>query len=269
MRRNIYDILSDRKIDISVEYNRIYDLFYCKGIANGWGKPITIENVVSAKFCELNKKLIGRCLSLEDFNNTYKFFFKKQKEDVDIDLLISFSEYVFNFVFAVLPCAPTILGDISELHSILLHISDCMDEIGYKITEKESFFIIVEKNAAAIAVAEVSDKGLAGDILEYNHHKLKGNLSEKKNILKNMADDIEPQRNRLKQINASFTSDLFQLMNRFIRHNSVGNSYISSISKSELENIYDEIYQMWLLAKMQLEYSEKANYIAGIIKKLN
>ena len=41
------------------------------------------------------------------------------------------------------------------------------------------------------------------------------------------------------------------------------------MSNSELESVYDEIYQMWLLAKMQLEYAKMKSYIDDLINKIN
>lgn len=117
--------------------------------------------------------------------------------------------------------------EIWDLHNILQHIDSCIDEIGYKKIEKDSLYIIVEKNAAALAVAEVVKKDLAYPVMEYNHHKLKGDLSSKKSILKSMADDIEPERTKLNGLNKRFTSNLFQLFNNFIRHNNSKNEYIS------------------------------------------
>ena len=60
-------------------------------------------------------------------------------------------------------------------------------------------------------------------------------MDRKKDILKNMADSIEHERNALKGINSNFTSDLFQLFNKFIRHDNADNNYISSMSDSEIE----------------------------------
>ena len=88
------------------------------------------------------------------------------------------------------------------------------------------------------------EEDLSYSILEYNHHRLKGDLVSKKNILKKMAENIELERRDLNSINRSFTSDLFQLLNKFIRHNSSDNIYISQMSDSELERAYDEIYQL-------------------------
>ena len=78
-----------------------------------------------------------------------------------------------------------------------------------------------------------------------------------------------PYNNGFTNANKSFASDLFQLLNKFIRHNNSENRVISQTSDSELEAVYDEIYQMWLLAKMQLEHAKRKSTISELINKIN
>ena len=159
--------------------------------------------------------------------------------------------------------------DVRTLHKIEMHIESCMEDVGYKKVERDGIIIFVENDKAAISVSEIVEPQLAYSVLEYNHYKLKGKLDRKKDILKNMADSIEHERNALKGINSNFTSDLFQLFNKFIRHDNVDNNYISSMSDSEIEEVYDDMYQMWLLAKLQLEQAGRNDKIRGLIKSIN
>ena len=61
--------------------------------------------------------------------------------------------------------------------------------------------LIVQKDPAAIAVADIVEPNLADSIIEYNHHLLKNDIKAKQSILKRIADALEPKRNDLKQIN--------------------------------------------------------------------
>ena len=267
LRKNILDIISSADINVEKEYSRIYDIFYHTPFNDGFNKtPIAVH--VAANFMSLDKKLIGRCLSIEDFNETYGFCFVQQPKNFDVDYLISFSEYVTNLVYAYIRSSGCSFNH-EKLIDIIEHIRECMEDIGYELVEKDSIVIYVEKNSAAISVAEIVGEDLSYSILEYNHHRLKGDLISKKNILMKMAEDIEIERKELNNINKSFTSDLFQLMNKFIRHNNSDNIYISQMSDSELEKVYDEIYQMWLLAKMKLEHAKRSGYISELIKDIN
>lgn len=93
---------------------------------------------------------------------------------------------------------------------------------------------------------------------------LEDNLEQKKQTLLIFADLLEPKRNDLESVDRQFTSDLFYAFNNFnIRHNNVdstGKKYkkpIADLKKAQLEQWYDEIYQMCLLAFMRLEHIDR------------
>ncbi len=268
MRRNIYDVLKNGKIDIKREYSRIYDLFFVNTYGTCYYDGITLESVIIENFNMLNVGVIGRCLSLDDFNESYGYHFVPQPNNLDINMLVDISEYVVNFAHALMCCGKLDLN-IQTLFRIEQHIDSCMEDVGYKQVMKENILIYVENNPVALSVAETVESALAYSVLEYNHHKMKGDLVNKKNILKNMADDIENERKTLDGINKGFTSDLFQLFNKFVRHDNSDNSFILSLSDESIEEIYDDIYQMWLLAKMYLEQVKRNGRVAEIIQLIN
>ena len=129
--------------------------------------------------------------------------------------------------------------------------------------------ILVPRKPEAVAVAGIVDKEIAYSVLEYNHHSLNGDLGKKKAILKFMADDIEPQRKILNGINKTLSDNLFQMLQRFVRHNNEDNLFIMSLSKEDLETCYDDIYQMWLLAKLEIDNLERKKRVETIIKNIN
>lgn len=267
MRKNIYDVLKNGKVDIRAEYSRIYSLFYKSETV--YGMYLSLEEIIKREFCELPRYLIKRCLSLEDFNKTYGYNFLPQPNDFSIETLIDISEYVINFVIALMNSYSVNVIDNDALYNVVMHIESCMEDICYKRVDNEEIIIFVENNPAAVSVSEMVEPQLSYAVLEYNHYKLKGDLERKKSILWKMADDIEPERSRLRSINKSFESDLFQLINTFIRHNNSKKECISEMTDAELEEAYDDIYQMWLLAKLQLEHNQRSNSIKELIKKIN
>ena len=267
MRRNIYEIIKAEKIDLKREYSRIFSIFYDDNYDMGYGAKASLENIVEENFGLLHPGFIGRCLSLDDFNESYNFSFEPMPDDFSLETLLDLSEYVVNFVSALMMSQ---IDDINiiELVNIKNHIDSCMEDIGYTSVEKEGIIIYTECSPEAISVAEISESKLAYSVLRYNHHLLKGNLDEKKVILKGMADDIENDRKKLNEINNSFSVKLFRMLNAFVRHNNDDNEYIMGLSKEELESIYDDIYQMWLLAKLQLDYYSYKDRIDRIINEL-
>ena len=266
MRRNIYDVIKSGNIDLAKEYKRIYKLFYETPCYRSGYLAYTVKDLVELHFNALNKDLTGRCITIEDFNNSYGYSFYSQLMDGNIDTLVDISEYVVNLVNALKDGTSL---DFPILSNILRHIDSCMNDVGYKACMKGKITIYVEAVPEALAVAEMTGETLSYSVLEYNHHKMKGDLVSKKNILKNMADDIETKRATLTNINRTFTSNLFQLLNKFIRHDNSENVYILKLTDDQIEDIYDEIYQMWLLAKMQLSYWREKDKIKTLIDSLN
>lgn len=248
-RKNIYDILKEAKIDLEKEYARIYHMFYRNEIFIGrkYGSP---HKIINDNFNYLNKNLVKRCLNIYDFDETYKFSFSDSPYDFDINYLISFCEYILNFIFS----SPENIKN--GLQSLTDHIESCMNDIGYTRAMKDNIAIYVESNPAALAVAEIVDDKISYSILEYNHHKLKGDLLNKKNILKHLADDIEPQKQKLKVIDEKTQDNLFFLLNHFIRHNNDGKNYIQQMDDSKKEQAYDDAYQLYLCAKLLLQNEE-------------
>jgi hypothetical protein len=98
---------------------------------------------------------------------------------------------------------------------------------------------------------------------------MKGNIDEKKDLLIQLATLLEPRRSTLKLIDSSLENDLFFLFNNAnLRHNNVNSTdaskyqaYIASMSNDDLEELYDLVYQMCLLAFQELELSDKKDII--------
>lgn len=266
MRRNIHDVLKSGKIDLRREYLRLFGLLY--EIKYEYrSEYLTLEQIIEKEFDELDENLIGRCLSLEEFNNCYGYYFSSRPKNFSIETLIDLAEYMENFLNALVARWGGI--NVLDYGRLYRHIRSCMEDVGYKRVERDGIIIYVEKNAAAESVAEIVESKLSYSVLEYNHYRLKGNLERKKDILKNMADDIEPYRKDLKSLNKDLESNLFQLFNKFIRHNNMDNAYISDMNNEEIEMVYDEIYQMWLLAKMELQYQKKSGWIKKLLGSIN
>lgn len=132
----------------------------------------------------------------------------------------------------------------------------------------------VPKDNAAISVAEstIIPENVSYKVIEYNHHRVKGDIETKKGILLKLVELLEPKR---KDLSNQLSSDLFYIINNFnIRHNNTDpndtskyNSKVAEMSADELEQIYDEVYQMCLLAFMELEHSERKGWIDELKKE--
>lgn len=262
-RKNIYDILQSIGFDLKTEYTRLYISFYDEDPVY----LISIEQLAEEYFSGFSQSFVRRCISLDDFDKTYGFNFKRHPDEFDIDYFLLFCEYTYNICIELQGLCHS--KDKTKVNRFVHNVLDCIDNLGYKEIEKDGVSIFVEANPEALAVAEIVDEDLSFRVLEYNHHKLKGDLDSKKIILKLLADDIELKRGALSGINRTFTNQLFELMNKFIRHDSSDNEVISNMEDEKLEEIYDDIYQMWLLAKLQLDHLERKGRVEAVLTAIN
>ena len=104
---------------------------------------------------------------------------------------------------------------------------------------------------------------------------MKGDLDRKKATLIVLADKLEPRRSELKTINPNLEDDLFFLFNNVnLRHNNIdpnGKNYektVSAMKNCELEKWYDNVYQMCLLAFLELDHIERKNRVKKLKKDI-
>lgn len=271
MRRNFAQILKDAKIDVKVEYQKLYGMLYDRSIQVSNTSWISAYNEFSTYFIAFHFR--GTCLSLDEFNDLHGFHFEKDPTNFNIDHLISLCEYIENLLMAY-QCVPlsypygygNMPTKLINVQFYLQQISQVIEKIGYMQAEQNGLTIFVEKDPAAIAVAESEfiPESLSYRLISYNHYSMKGNLAEKKATLLDLANLLEPQRINLERIDKTFARDLFYAFNNFhIRHNNADpqspkfKKPIGDLAKEQLEFWYDEVYQMCLLAILRLEHADR------------
>ena len=266
MRRNFADVLKNGKIDIKKEYSKLYELFYGKDSRDDH----SLAELISMNFNTIHFR--GTCLNLDDFDQQYGFNFVEQPQNFNIDYLVSFCEYVYNFVAAFQD--PFFFSGSGRMF-YFQQIQKVIDAIGYMQSSDDGFVIFVEKNQAAISVSEIVPQEISYKVISYNHHSMRGDIEGKKATLLILANQLEPQEKKLNQIDATFKSELFYAFNNFnIRHNNVDpsdkryyNKAVAEMTEEELEHWYDETYQMCLLAFLRIEHIERKNAISELKKK--
>lgn len=265
MRRTFAEVLKEGKIDIKNEYSKFYLLFYGKDKRDGQSIADHVGHNI------LNYFFRGTCLTLDEFNDVNNFRFEKEPQDFDEDYLISFMEYMYNFIVH--------LNDENFFSTnakgfYIEQILRVAEKMGYMTVSEKGLVIFVPKDNTVMVVTESEQipDNLSYKVLEYKHHSMKGNIEAKRDTLIKLADILEPKRKTLESINNSFTSDLFFLFNKCqIRHNNTDKTsksyyvdYIAEMEQYELERVYDEIYRMCLLSFMQLEHLERKEWLSEI-----
>lgn len=254
MRKNFQEILKSAKIDLCYEYHRLYTLFYEKKI--GFDDEMfrrlysTLHDIINSKFRLVSFR--NNALDLDDFDRVNGFTFSENHSNVDIDLFLTFCEYLTNIINDIKGHLPY---EFFELCDLIDHQIDVViEQIGYMEFEKDELISYVPKNAAAIAVAEIIENDeLSYNTIFYNHHSLKNNLESKKSILLKYANLIESRKTEAKGFCDTLLDNISYAMNNFnIRHNNIeitSKAYkkpFATLSASEKENLYDATYQLCL-----------------------
>lgn len=268
MRLNMYDIITKNEFKVSIEYERIWKLFN----TNEYWDETPLYKLVDGGLQFFPIRFRRRALSLVDFNNSYGFAFKAPHENVTIDELVAYCEYVITLCDHLWEYASFTTDTYSvELRDDLYQtVEDCMDEHGLVAAKRDHITIYVNKAPEVVAAAELVDESLSYDVKAYIHNQAKGDLARKKAILKLLADEIEPKRKVMEANNLKGLADqLFQMLQKFIRHNNDDNPLINSLSPEELEKCYDDIYQLWILATLEIENIDRKRRLKELLGKIN
>jgi len=278
-RTNIFEKLK-ANFDLIKEVNRIYDLVFKQTtIKDFYDKYYIIERFVDA-FCFQYWSNRGHCLNLDDFLNDVGFEEIYQSADKNVDAFIAFVEICANLYMLALRGLTKFHYDVTPNFGLLKDIiDDDLAHFNHKTyyDEEAEQLIVVENDPAVTAVVEIEDdSGLASDIVRYNHHTLKGDLAKKKAVLLMLGTQLEPQRKQLKTIDSHLESDIFFLLNNMnLRHNntpscdSKSKPVIAALPPEELESWYDELYQMLLLAKLELDNIERNKKVNELKSKFS
>ena len=255
MRKNFFDLLRDSEVDINRELQKLKSLFSEKCCYFSY-KEYSLYDLISDDFLECYKRR-EHFLSL-----------KELLDSIEV-MSFGFSEYDKYFLFAEMYIDLfSVLDDYyddnvtRQKKLIRKQINKIINSLGYKFINTDDRVIIVEDNVfaneSAQIVTEFADVKEALSILEYNHFSNKGNIERKKEILKKIADLLEPWRKPLnksselkdllkaKNDKIQALEKLFYMYNKFnIRHNNE-DQMLTGLSNQEIESWYDKIYTMSL-----------------------
>ena len=266
MRRNFAQVIKDAKIDVKVEYQKLYGMLFDRSIQVSNTKRISAYDEFSDYFLYFFFR--GTCLSLAEFDDLHGYHFDKEPSNFNIYHLVTLCEYIYNMLIEYCRVVGSQYGGPPfNVQLYQAQIYQVVEAIGYMQANQDGFVIFTEKSPAAIAVAEsdLIPENVSYKLISYNHHAMKGQLETKKATLLQLASILEGKRSELKQADETLERDLFYAFNNLnIRHNNTNpedtkkfKEYVAKMSADNLEFWYDEIYQMSLLAFMQMEHIER------------
>lgn len=280
-RKSIFDLLTET-YDIQNELIKIRMLFHSKLVqitkVDSYGRALQqdleIETLVNQNFLEWKSR--GTCLNCPNMRKELNVEERQVPNTKDLNEVLKYLEYYCNIVKYFIDlstnynieCKPNFFMLIENIDKLLDHIHH-----ERKTFEDEEKVILVPKNAAATAVAEISSKDTAMAIVMYHHRLLKGNLEKKSSLLSNIAKEYE----HLLDHGVSGFSEYFSktkglLNNLNIRHNNTNGKHqkdiIKNMPKEELEGWYDETYKMLLFCVLIKDNLERKDKVSDFLKTL-
>lgn len=271
MRRSIFDLMNNRKIDVEREYERIRKLFENYSFYKD-GYSISIYTYIERYFfSEWTKR--KRNLSIKDLFESLEIKDGDKLTYNTIDKLLLYIEVMLNLIY--ISDIEYIEEGTEEYHKYFWdtyellkeNINDLLEDLNYEIKKvSDDELVIVEKDLVASTVAE-TNKNVSDKVIEYRRFILKGKVDEKREILNLLANEIEGMKPTFKGTTYSNLMDdvQFMLNNLNIRHNNKEGKnkkeYITNISKSKLEELYDKTFDMILSVFVIDKYLKMKNEI--------
>ena len=257
----------EREIDFSTEYQKLEEML----LFERYGRPIhgylTINTWIEENFRDWEKR--GNYTSFTEVREQIGFPAWEEDEadllrkDIGMEDYFLFSEVIINILWDLQEFDMSSTMRKGMKHLIETIIAN-VEKSGFEIKEVNKNYLIVEKNAVAVQVADTVPE-LADVVIEYNHYLLRGDMERKQELLKKIADALEPKRATLNSINKKATDDFFWMVNKMnVRHNNCDETdrknYFQEFAKLnnyDKEQWYDRIYDQSLMLYILLEYHSR------------
>ena len=259
VRENYFEILDNMSFDPKAELDSLLGL-----LNKSVYYSTSIYDTISENFLSYKNRL-----TITNFDEFLAYIWQSGENSTDILFLTS---EILNDIFRDFL---NVFSDEENKYieeAIFHNINKFLDLSNHEFLTLESGRqIIVEKNVYASEVSQIVFKTNIQEaikVLEYNHFANKGNIERKREILKSLADYLEPLRS---EINASeelkevlkvnnkkiiSVEKLFEMYNQFgLRHNNT-EQYHLGMSEAEIEQWYDDIYTSTLFVILSLNEAQ-------------
>jgi len=289
-RKNIFQIIQSKR-DLSKEITRLESLLADTKGVRLYDSSFPVWNMEVSKYMQIEKfvdeyafkswKARRTCVSLEDMVNVLGINDMFSEDDYCEENVLVYLEYVAKILWLAQKVKTTkkYIVQLSDVYNATEeNLITVLDWLNYekKLFEKKEQVLVVRKNASATAVAEIVEEDLAYQIVAYNHHSLSGDIESKKTILLALGSELEPKRKDISEVNKKLADDIFFMMNNLnLRHNNRSKSdknykeVVAKMKKLTLEAWYDELYQMMLLAFLELDNKERSVRVSELKAKIN
>lgn len=270
----------EREIDFSKEYMKLERMVSFE-IHNFYLIGGTINIIIENNFRNWRKR--GNFTSFSELRIHLGFSIYDSEGRRDEDLIrtdVNMEEYFLYCEMLLNLIDDLHINNFDDVRPIISEIVDTLnynvEKSGFEIKTVDGQKIIVEKNAVSIFVAD-NNPNIADLIIEYNHYLLRGNIKRKQEILKGIADALEPKQKELYEINKSAKDDFFWMVNNLnVRHNNCDcndkknyNPKFAELSPKEKEKWYDLIYDQALYLFVLLNSKSRNEEIKNFKQEVN
>lgn len=247
-----------RNINFKYEYLKLENIIICESRQTDYGHYRSINSWIEEQFRCWKKR--DTFLSFNELRSHLGFITVDRRgvmEDSSIPETVSMEQYflyceiIINLAHDLKGANSTYLSNIFEVIFETMRLN--IERSGFEVKKVKEGYIVAEKSAASIEGADLMPD-IADVIVEYNHYILKGDLTRKKELLKKIADALEPERDSLEATCPKETRDFFYMVNNMnVRHNNCDpkdekryREVFATLSKKEKEAWYDKIYEQAL-----------------------
>ena len=253
----------EREVDFRREYAKLEGMCAENYGSVRYGTKITINTWIERNFRNWKKR--SNYTSFAELRDQLGFPIEDDNgneyisaNDIDINRYLLFCEMMTNVIVGLQEYHEPLLDEV--ITAFIETIRATVEKAGLEIHTLDDEIMIIEKNAVAVEVADKQPE-LADVIIEYNHYLLQGDLERKKELLKSIADALEPRRKELNGLNSRMTDDFFYMVNSMnVRHNNCNptdtkkyNQKFAILSAFDKESWYDLIYEQGLSLFVLLE----------------
>lgn len=271
-RKNIWDILANRELDIQQEYENLWTLIEAKNTVSQDAASqndfrFSVLEIINKNFIDFKSR--GTFITFDQLLSEFGFRYKGNESVQTIDKLDLFIETVM-LMFQEIRAL-----NYSNVFKYRYNYSDIRDSIAKNIKlilqKSHQKVVEIEPNKKIIVpddevVTTVSDiilpenERLALSILGYSHYSNKDNLEAKRKILLELWNYIEPKMRKKKDGDISF------VMNKYlIRHGDNENlENAEKLGKEKLNDLYDLLYRDVLFYLLGQEHSDFAGTVAKL-----
>lgn len=253
----MWDVIAEMQIDTDREYANLWKLVTYEDTAlrkGSFNLCYSIYEVCKSNFIKFNNR--GSFISLEEMLIefdllTYNGQFINQVTIDDLDLFIEVLLWLLSELKQL---------DMYEFTDIEYSIHQNIEIILQKTNQKlvnissdkrDIKLIVVLDDEFVTSAAELilpDDETLALSVLGYSHYSHKDDIVSKRNILKQLANYVEPKLKKQKDSNIGFA-----LNNWNVRHN---NDNELNVTDEQLNEMYDKLYRDILYYLLGAEHRE-------------